>query len=130
MPYPREYLQIVVDDRGIIYSHYASISETIEKLNDNVKLMPFEELLEQFKKDVYYHSLWGNTVDITINKIEFGMVREPVENNPDQYMMVPAWNFIGNVESEYVEDYGKSILALTALDGSIITDYESATEPK
>lgn len=73
-------------------------------------------------------------VKIIITGIEFSLVREPVKDMPDQYMMVPAWNFIGDVGNPLGNEYGdceeKSILALSAIDGSIITDYQHMTDPK
>ena len=129
-PYAREHTIIVVDDRGIVNLTYRSISDVIEKLNDDVKLMPFEEVLERFKTEVFHHYLWGKSADIEITQIEFGMVREPVKDNPNQYMMVPAWNFIGNIKSSTANETEKSILALSAIDGSIITDYETILAPK
>ncbi len=129
-PYTREYIQFVADDKGILYMNCVSFSEVIEELNDNVKLMRFDDVLEQFKKDVFYHFLWGRSAEITILRIEFGMVREPVKDNSDQYMMVPAWNFIGDVKTDWMQNQEKSILVLNAIDASIITDYESITDPK
>ena len=129
-PYTREYIQFVADDKGIIYMNCVSFSEVIEELNDNVKLMRFDDVLEQFKKDVFYHFLWGRSAEITILRIEFGMVREPVKDNSDQYMMVPAWNFIGDVKIDWMQNQEKSILVLNAINGSIITDYESIADPK
>lgn len=79
--------------------------------------------------DVFHHYLWGSA-DITITQIEFGMVREPVKDNPNQYMMVPAWNFIGDIKSGWVKEREKSILALNAIDGSVITEYDSICDPK
>ena len=125
-PYAREYAFIVVDDRGIVDVIYESMSHTIKKLNDNVKIIPFDEILDRFKKDVFQYYLWGKSAKIEVTQVEFGMVREPIQNNPDQYMMVPAWNFIGNIGDEQ----DKSIVVLNAIDGSIITDYESILEPK
>lgn len=138
-PYIREYVCVIVDDSGIVYMDYNSFSDTIELLNDDVKTMPFDEVLEQFKKYIFYHSLWGKTAEISITEIEFGMVREPVKDNPDEYMMVPAWNFIGEVKTNFLEDntnqyeseeQEKSILVLSAINASIITDYESIVDPK
>ena len=129
-PYTREYALIVVDDRGIVQMRYQSFSDTVGKLNDNVKLIPFKEVLERFKKDVFYHNLWGLSTVIEITRIEFGLVREPVKDNPDQYMMVPAWNFIGNIDDGWFDQQEMSILALSAINGSVITDYSSILAPK
>ncbi len=136
-PYGREGACVVVDGRGISQMWYESRSGTVKTLNDNVALMPFGEVLDKFKDSVFYHSLWGlegSSIDINITGIEFGMVREPLKDNPDRFMMVPAWNFTGDLgntvwdESDCVQ--GKSILALSAIDGSIITRYDEMTDPK
>lgn len=137
-PYAREYACVVVDDRGIAEMWYESYSNTLEKLNENVELMPFDQVLERFKDGVFYHNLWGfpgSSTEINITGVEFGMVREPVKDNADQFMMVPAWNFIGNMgNTDFDDSYGegneKSILALSAIDGSIITDYAGIVYPK
>ena len=134
-PYIREYAVIVVDDRGVVYMKYDSYSDTVEKLNEDVGLMPFEQILERFKDDVFHHYLWGRSAEITITQIEFGMVREPVKDNPNQYMMIPAWNFIGDFKTnlfgdDTFEQCGKSILVLNAIDGGIVTDYETICDPK
>lgn len=123
-PYPREYACIVVDDNGIANMHYESISSTVKKINDDVKLMPFADILERFKDEVFYHNLWGTSkTEIKVTRIEFGLVREPVKDNQDQYMMVPAWNFIGDINSGWANEQGVSIIALNAINGSVITDY-------
>jgi hypothetical protein len=136
-PYPREGVCVVVDDRGIVYMTYDSYSETIETLNENVSLMPFNEILDKFKDGVFYHNLWGaggTIAKINITRIDFGMVREPVKDKEGQFMMVPAWNFVGNIggiaDDRYGDNQEKSILALSAIDGSIITDYSSIVPPK
>ena len=136
-PYYREGAYIVVDDRGIVEMKYDSYSGTIKKLNDNVALMPFDEILERLKDGVFYHSMWGtagSTADIKINIIEFGMVREPVKDNPRQFMMVPAWSFIGDIDNIALNESGacekKCILALNAVNGSIITYYQPMVDPK
>ena len=126
-PYAREGVFVVVDDSGIAEIWYDSYSETVEKINDSVGLMPFDQVLERFKDGIFYHNLWGFTgsaVEISITGVEFGMVREPVKDTPDQYMMVPAWNFVGNFGSTvWDNDFGgKSMLTLNAIDGSIVTD--------
>ncbi len=137
-PYTREGACVVVDDRGIVEMKYNSYSDTVKTLNENVSLLPFDDILDKFKDGVFYHNLWGGggtRVEINIMRIEFGMVREPIKDNPDQYMMVPAWNFIGNIDGVVSNDrYGdceeKSVLALSAIDGSIITDYDDISAPK
>ncbi len=135
-PYAREGVFVVVDDSGIAEIWYDSYSKTVEKLNDNVSLMPFDQVLERFKDGIFYHNLWGfagTTAEINITGVEFGMVREPLKDTPDQYMMVPAWTFIGSIGSSELPSGaydGKNMLTLSAIDGSIVTDYEEMVDPK
>jgi len=128
-PYPREYAVIVVNDNGLVIMVYNSYSRTLKMLNDAVKILPFEEILERFKSEVFHHYLWGKSAEIKITRIEFGMIREPLKNNLNQYIMVPAWNFVGDVKSDWVEETEKSISVINAIDGSIATDYESICNP-
>ena len=137
-PYRREGAYVVVEDCGITQFSYWSPSEVIEVVNPNVEVLSFDEVLQKFKDNVFYSYFWSNTsanININITKVEFGMVREPVKGTTDQYLMVPAWNFYGDIQAGItnmdlsIDSKSKSILALSAVDGSIITDFEPMTNP-
>lgn len=51
--YPREYVSLIVDDNGIVNMHYESFSKAVETINDDVRLMPFADILERFKNEVF-----------------------------------------------------------------------------
>lgn len=127
--YPQEYTLIVVDDRGIALMNHYSFSETIEKLDEDTELMPIGDILNSFLDSAAYHALRNISAQIKIARIDFGLVREPVSGNPRQYRMVPAWNFVGHLNG-FEEDGDSSILTINALDGSVLTSYDSILPPK
>jgi hypothetical protein len=145
MKWPAEYVQVLVDDSGIVQFWGFSPTKITEVINENVAIESFDDIFERFKKNIFYSSVWSYSgleeVNINIDKIVFGMIRVPVKDNPDEYYMIPAWQFVGSKEEVRVSlpddlpaevkesselynyDYsesGKTFLVLNALDGSII----------
>jgi len=135
--YCQEYAYVLVDDSGVVLSGYISPSKVIGVKNDNVAVISFEDAIDIFKKNIFYQNIWAfNSVTLCVNKIEFGFVRLPVKDNIKQYMMVPAYNFVGGSENN-VEEIGlnlsetnKSILLINAVDGSIISNIRNQIEIK
>ena len=146
MKWPAQYIQVLVDDNGIVQFWGFSPTKTTATVNESVAMQSFDEIFERFKKNIFYCSVWSDSgleeVNISIDKIVFGMIRVPVKDNPDKYYMIPAWQFVGSKEELHVAptddlpdevkeelelfgngDYsesGKTFLVLNALDGSII----------
>jgi len=145
MRWPAQYVQVLVDDSGIVQFWGFSPTKITKTINENVAMQSFNDIFERFKKNIFYSSVWSYSglekVNIKIDKIVFGMIRVPVKDNPDKYYMIPAWQFIGSkteihvplpdnlpnevkeasalANSNYTES-GKTFLVLNALDGSII----------
>ncbi len=145
MKWPAQYVQVLVDDSGIVEFWGFSPTKITATINENVAVESFDDIFERFKKNIFYSSIWSynglEEVNINIDKIVFGMIRVPVKDNPDAYYMIPAWQFVGSKEEVRVSlpddlpaevkesselynyDYsesGKTFLVLNALDGSII----------
>ena len=129
MKWPAQYVQVLVDDNGIVQFWGFSPTKVTGALNDNVAMLTFDEIFDQFKKDIFYCSAWSSIgvteVGINIDAVNFGMIRVPVKDNPETYYMVPAWQFAGTktekfTTSETYTESGKTFLVLNALDGSII----------
>jgi hypothetical protein len=70
------------------------------------------------------------TCTYNINRITLGLTRIAVKDKPDEFMVVPVWDFFGSVTVEYLPESGfqgfttteayKSFLTVNAIDGSII----------
>jgi hypothetical protein len=126
-PWSPEKIIINVNDSGVVGFNWNSPGDIIRKINDNVKIMDFEDIKEIFRKQMFYQRTWANpgtkNNKITVKSIKLNMMR--VKNKDDgTYLLMPVWDFIGDwtrtegtrdIATEYV-----SFLTLNAVDGSVI----------
>ncbi len=141
--YPQESIEIDVRDSGVTYLYWSTPSMLGRTLNENVALLPFEQIVERFCDQILYNAtpaIGENDAVIKktlcIDRIELGMVRALQRGSADHWVMVPAWTFFGktvlqfvglepgrfplNENNEYVREMpGYSYLILNAVDGSV-----------
>ncbi len=143
--YIREGIQIIIRDDQIVSFRWESPPKQVNSEND-VKLLPFDSIMETFTKEMaseynleklshqaptnsdyqeYISKMVSST--ITVSKIELGMVRLPIKDQPGVYRMVPAWKFYGSEKVQYKDHntdtsvWGSSdYKTINAIDGSII----------
>ena len=130
LKWPANFVQVYVDDSGLAEFFEYSPAKIIEQVNDNVAMLPFDDIFESFKKNIFYSSVWTSgslrRLKINIERIEFGMIRVPMKDDPDVFYMVPAWQFIGSRKEIAISgntprnESGKTFLVLNAIDGSVI----------
>ena len=141
--YPQESIEMDIRDSGVTYMYWSTPSELGRTLNENVTLMPFEQVVERFCDQILYSATpaveeTDSVIKKTlyIDRIELGMVRALQRGSVEEWVMVPAWTFFGrtvlqyagpepggyplNENNEYVsETPGYSYLILNAVDGSV-----------
>ena len=141
--YPQESIEMDIRDSGVTYMYWSTPSELGRTLNENVTLMPFEQVVERFCDQILYSATPAveETDSVTkktlyIDRIELGMVRALQRGSVEEWVMVPAWTFFGrtvlqyagpepggyplNENNEYVSEMpGYSYLILNAVDGSV-----------
>lgn len=141
-----EYISVCVDKDGVFSYSYHCPAEVKEKVNDNSKLLPFEQIQELFRKQIEIQNSWTNvksieSLTIYIDSVKLGLAKIK-EQNSEGYLLVPAWDFLGHYELKQADGYGdpastnednvfveptyyaSSFLTLNAIDGSIIDRYE------
>ena len=141
--YPQESIEMDIRDSGVTYMYWSTPSELGRTLNENVTLMPFEQVVERFCDQILYSATpaveeTDSVIKKTlyIDRIELGMVRALQRGSVEEWVMVPAWTFFGrtvlqyagpepggyplNENNEYVSEMpGYSYLILNAVDGSV-----------
>lgn len=125
---PAECMEIVVDDTGIVYFSWSDPSEEEEILSESVTLMPFNEIVQKAKDNMFFknYTAYGSECHIHITSIELGMMRVMKKDAPGEYMMIPVWDFIGNHEhimdgeSHWLPFGDQSYVTINAIDGSSI----------
>ncbi len=140
-PWDTESVYIAVDDTGVLSFEYSQPIEVNEIANNNVELLPFDDIKEIFKKQMQINYAWNDdehvlSQAVTINRIELGLAMVARKDNKG-YMLIPAWNFFGYDTYTYdeqqpggwqldennqvlIEEYGTSFLTINAIDGSLI----------
>lgn len=141
--YPQESIEMDIRDSGVNYLYWSTPSELGRTLNENVALLPFEQIVERFCDQILYNATPAVGEDdavikktLYIDRIELGMVRALQRGSVDQWIMVPAWTFFGKTALQYAgpqpggypldenneyisETPGYSYLILNAVDGSV-----------
>lgn len=120
-----EYIKLVVDDDGIQGMRYEHPLEIMQVLQENCRLLPFDEIMYAAEPHLYY--TWETSdypeMHASIDKIMLGyMVTYDLE-------IIPVWDFFGTLDMRAGENCGnplgdqrfyQSLLTISALDGAEI----------
>ena len=136
-----EYIKVMVDDTGIVLLQWVSPANIIETFDDNVTLLSFNDMIQKFIQQLQTSGAYALNDKIvkrefTINEIRLGYAKVARQNNPDQYLLVPAWDFFGTCKNYMAKDildpsydqdnaivennFRQSFMTINAIDGSII----------
>lgn len=138
----QEYIKITVDDIGVTGFSWICPMEMTDTLNENVELLPFDNIKEIIKNNLMYNINFydadPNIIErkITINRIVLGYTKIRIQNS-NEFMLVPSWSLFGyeinkydgqppggfkvDENNEYKQEaMGQSYLTINAIDGSII----------
>lgn len=134
-----EMIKICVDDTGVTDFIWRGPYEVIDQPVDNVKLLPFSSIKEQFKKYASkYESILSREmgidpysnerIDFRVNRITLSYMRILVRDNKDEFLLIPVWDFYGSriVDGKEVLGFSPnhSILTINAIDGTIVDRYK------
>ena len=127
-PVKPEYMNIYIDDSGIIGFIWSSPMETQEIINENVQTLDFEEIKEYFvqqflNKYSYEINESVEYVRYDITEITLNLARIKMPDNPEKFMLVPVWDFFGERCVKYSDssflERDKESLRLFEEDGGI-----------
>ena len=125
-PWTPEYIMIDVDDTGILAIHWQNPVEIVEVENKNVAVLDFDAVKEKFQSDmelVLSNGAYSQVEsEVNITKIVLGNQFVPIQDNMDEYRLMPCWIFFGNDSwlGEMSEEVPTSEVLLNAIDGSIL----------
>lgn len=124
-------LEVRICNGIILAVSLTSPLDTVEILNETANVLPFDDIYQHFKsqmENVYSEKtaleneigMTDAEVTFNISKIDQGLFRIKEKNNENDFLMVPAYRFIGEM---FVNGdmWGEMELCyINALDGSII----------
>lgn len=124
-----EYICVYVDDTGIVRFEWYYPSAVTSMLSEQVTLLPFDDIAARAKENIFYknYTAYDSTADIYITNIQLNLMRIMRKDKPGEYMLVPVWDFIGNVKQSFEGEEPKlssftnrSYVTINAIDGSWI----------
>lgn len=126
-----ENIQVYIDDTGIVGFRWACPQDVGDVAVEDAAVLPFDEIMKVFTGTFLVASRWSNapssSLTFRIMQIRFGYVRVRDEGVYDKGILIPAWDFYGDLTydpdgelPEYRSMYDQSMFTINAIDGSII----------
>lgn len=125
-----ERIEVYVDDTGIVGFRWASPQDVGSVALEDASVLSFDEMMKVFTGTFCVANQWTNpsaALVFRINKICLGYTRVREEGVYDTGLLVPAWDFYGEVvydpdaeTPEYRSMYDESMFTINAIDGSLI----------
>lgn len=126
----QDMIGVYFDETGVRSFSWNDPVEVIETLNENVALLPFDEIKDRIKNTVkfaYSQSMQNGWLsgehDMSIDKIVLTNVLIPIKDDLDHQMLAPVWLVYNTLYVEYngeLVDEVKSVFAVNAIDGSSV----------
>jgi hypothetical protein len=132
--WPYEEVHFVIDDTGIAEFVWQSPYELVETVTTHSAVKPFDEISSVFSKMLLIKHAWSDRkMDLTFNisRAQLGLMRIMEKDKPDTALLIPVWDFFGDVVHENADAGGEkqsfttsdaytSWLTINAIDGSVI----------
>ncbi len=134
VPFTQESIQIFVNENGVQYLHWNSPMEITEVLNENVTLMPFEDiqywLLRYLKSAIAYRESECSSLNRYVERIALTSCTIPKKDSTGEYILCPIWIVVYSEDGDTLYGRGYFYMAVNAIDGSsvAVTPYWKAPE--
>lgn len=121
----QDWIELYVSDNGVGYVGWFDPNEFVTEANENVVLMPFDEIQSRICDDLKFSYAWSDTnnrgiTELRVKKIILSCAIERIPDDPDEAALVPAWVIVYNdSRSEKVKCHDKLML-ISAIDGSYL----------
>lgn len=136
-PWSYEDMTFAIDDSGIVGFEWRSPYQVTDTVTENSNVLSFAEAMNVFDTMSLAVNAWdgyaeGNPnlkgIEIDVSEIRFGLTRITEQDKRNSGLLVPAWDFMGNVtyisetdgKTQKMVDGPVPILTINAIDGSII----------
>lgn len=123
-PFGEEVLRFDISKDGIEVFSWWGYSHEVEKVSDNVALLPFEEVKQKLKNQIFYKKSFDDLADtVTVLSAELRMGYIGVKEKRSQALLIPVWVFETTLS---FNDQGSSVqfpddtYVLNAIDGGVI----------
>lgn len=124
-------LYITVTDEGLFNIRWNGVEDYGDKRA--CALLPFEQIMSVAQDilplaHVEQEQLYGSDARLWVERITLSYCRVQKRNSPDEYMLIPVWDFIGH--SGYIRNgeeihhdqiaVNETLLTISAIDGTVV----------
>jgi hypothetical protein len=119
-PWPPETLSVYIDGKGVGWLNWKNPVTAISVENENVQLMPFDQIKEKVKNIIKFGTKWSDnveqtTINITVQSLTLTNTIMKVDDSSDYAVLAPTWLI------KYADQNAAgaiTIIAINAIDGS------------
>ncbi len=135
-----EQAEVLVRDGEVVALNWYNAIETVRTENENVALLPFSDILDIFKKQIFRSIYLDEGGDdewrytMVVERVCLSYMKVKKKDAPSERYLLPVWDFMGYDYNELYDDptdsvrmighkawfSGQSLLTINAIDGSII----------
>lgn len=119
----QEEIRIFVSAEGVESFGWSYRKRVVNTANENVALLPFEQIQERIRTLLEFGVQEGNHDPIYITRIVLSSAIQQIPNQGDEAFMVPAWMIFLTTESLQRAGLRISLMKISALDGSYISQW-------
>ncbi len=115
--FPVEQLTMLVNENGVHWIYWLGIAEHGEVVNENVELLPFDQVQKKIKQVISNTFGWNesNEAYYDISSVALKSALIPAKDDPDAAMYIPAWFITGEIEIS-IGTFEERIV-ISAIDG-------------
>ncbi len=131
-----ENAEALIRDGKLVALNWYNIVENVRTENENVELLPFDKILELFKKQIFRSiyldegegTEWSYTM--VVERICLSYMKVKKKDAPNERYLLPVWDFMGYDYNDEIDNSSQighkawfsaqSLLTINAIDGSII----------
>lgn len=117
----QEEISMFVSEKGVEEFSWSYRKKVVDVANENVQILPFEQIQERIRTLLEYGVSEGTNDPIYITRIVLGSAIQQVADQGSEAFMVPAWMVFSTTESARQFGLDDSLMILSALDGSYIS---------
>ena len=127
----QESISIGIRDGRVAHCMWIKPFHVTETVNENVSLLPFDDIKEIFRKNIFLSIFAGedmDTIQLYVTDVKLSYMRIK-QKDSDAYYLLPVWDFLGYAkksENEQLDEQalrafaGQTMLTINAIDGSVI----------
>lgn len=119
-PWKQEYAELYVTEEGVLSFAWTDPKEHVMTANENVKLLPFDEIQSRVKKLLEYGLGDFEGSPVLVKRIVLSTSVAQIKNQGDEAFFVPTWVFFLTTEQDEEIHSDLCVLLINAIDGTYI----------